>query len=72
MKRTIKDKAWWSLYNMGLDAECPKSKVVKYARKMVENGLLSDGELNEIIRMGKDKDLCADDLISELQSYCQE
>jgi hypothetical protein len=61
-------KAQELLDDLGLDPDTTKAKVMALAKRMREANLIDDGDINNVSRISKDRDMGPDDLISELRS----
>lgn len=53
---------------MFLDVDLTKAKVRKFAKRLQEHGIFLPSDVSEVNRMSKDRDWCAEDVLSEVRS----
>jgi phosphopantetheinyl transferase (holo-ACP synthase) len=56
------------LNDLYLDSEGKKSSVIAFAKKLVAQGILPQGELDSLTRMSKDRDIDKDEVLRELET----
>ena len=52
--------------DLGLDPDTKKSQVTAFAKKLHAAGIIEDGDLAEVQRISKDRDMGVDDILSEI------
>ena len=57
-----------TLEDFHLDPEAKKAAVIKFATKLVAQGVLTQAELDPLTRMSKDRDLGVEDVLGELET----
>ena len=53
---------------MALDMDLTKAKVKAFARRLQSSGVFNECDVREVERMSKDRDWCAEDVLSEVRA----
>lgn len=71
MAKSLKERVWWSAYNLTLDCELKNSKVITLAKKAVGLNVIDSDEYQEVLRVSKDKSMSAEDTLDTLRSFIE-